>query len=159
MSSWQQKLESKKQELDKAQKDLRDSLEAIFKEACDEVFSKFPTLKAFWWEQYTPYFNDGDVCHFGHSADSPEFYFVEPGQENEPFEIEDYGEGGNGPSYYTAARKKKDGQALSLADQAVLAVGKVLKKLDNDDFEYLFGDGYRVIVTAKGVRKEEYEHD
>lgn len=30
----------------------------------NKYFEKYPTLDSFAWNQYTPYFNDGDTCEF-----------------------------------------------------------------------------------------------
>lgn len=35
-----------------------------FNDALKEVFEELPWLEALRWEQYTPYFNDGDPCNF-----------------------------------------------------------------------------------------------
>lgn len=43
---------------------MKEEAQNHLKESSKEVFKKFPDLKSFAWTQYTPYFNDGDVCVF-----------------------------------------------------------------------------------------------
>lgn len=39
--------------------------QTVFAESSTELFNKHPLLQSFSWTQYTPYFNDGDICSFG----------------------------------------------------------------------------------------------
>jgi hypothetical protein len=36
----------------------------LFQEYADAFFVQYPQVKAVVWNQYTPYFNDGDPCYF-----------------------------------------------------------------------------------------------
>jgi hypothetical protein len=36
----------------------------------EEIFDKYPSVESVGWPQYTPYFNDGELCHFSvHSGE------------------------------------------------------------------------------------------
>jgi hypothetical protein len=43
---------------------IRKELEEVFKEEAKGLFETVPTLGTVVWEQYAPYFNDGDPCVF-----------------------------------------------------------------------------------------------
>lgn len=46
--------------------------QAYFEEGCKELFARHPEMESFAWSQYTPYWNDGDVCEFGVYTGDPE---------------------------------------------------------------------------------------
>lgn len=46
---------------DKMAKDGKMLIEQAFK----DFFATNPEVSAIYWQQYTPYFNDGDICEFG----------------------------------------------------------------------------------------------
>jgi len=51
-----------------AQQELAKKFQAtaqeLFKKTTKNFFDSVPEIKAFYWSQYTPYFNDGDECVF-----------------------------------------------------------------------------------------------
>jgi hypothetical protein len=51
-----------KQDYEKA---LREKGQEIMKSAVEAFFAANPKINGVAWTQYTPYFNDGDECHFG----------------------------------------------------------------------------------------------
>lgn len=56
-----------KQKMDELRAQLRRTAEKFFKDNSRAIFDKYPNLASFSWNQYTPYFNDGEPCEF--SAD------------------------------------------------------------------------------------------
>lgn len=54
---------------------IQDNLKYVTEKYLDsvreKVFGKFCRLKRIWWEQYTPRFNDGDICYFRANTDMP----------------------------------------------------------------------------------------
>ena len=60
MSGFDELLDLKKQYEDKLKKDG----ESIVKGALAEFFATFPEVEALRWDQFTPYFNDGEACVF-----------------------------------------------------------------------------------------------
>jgi len=46
-------------------KEMQTEGKKALKLALKEFFSAFPMVEAIRWNQYTPYFNDGDACVFG----------------------------------------------------------------------------------------------
>lgn len=42
----------------------------IIKECVNEIFASNSSIESLGWSQYTPYFNDGDTCHFSVHTDN-----------------------------------------------------------------------------------------
>lgn len=74
------KIEEQKKSLEEQKaKFLKDNQE-VFKGMVKEFFEECPKVQAVVWDQYTPYFNDGEECVFGVN----EVYFIMAGfNENE----------------------------------------------------------------------------
>ena len=110
-----------------------------FLEASNEVFNKYPNIESFSWTQYTPYFNDGDECTFSAQTEYPQLTFTD-GTEVDI----NYGEG--------------DADAKVVAKE-IAAVKTFLAQFDESDYEEMFGDHVRVVVSRKGAKIEGYNHD
>ena len=110
-----------------------------FLEASNEVFNKYPNIESFSWTQYTPYFNDGDECTFSAQTEYPQLTFTDG------TEIDiNYGEG--------------DADAEVVAKE-IAAVKTFLAQFDESDYEEMFGDHVRVVVSRKGAKIEGFNHD
>jgi len=121
-----EELELKKNEL---QQQFKDS----FKELVPKLFENFPLLESVQWDQYTPYFNDGDTCEFSiHDINAI-----------------------NGVDKYDDSIFKSDTYFQAIEFE------KIFFKYFNDDLAlYLFGDGVTIILYRNGEYKVEYcEHD
>lgn len=112
---------------------IREESKRYFKEEAKELFEKYPKLVNFGWTQYTPYCNDGEVCEFEAITNYPI--------------INDYDE------------NTCEGPKLVDMEYEIKAVKKFLKEFDDDEYEIMFGDHVKVMVTRDGVEVEEYEHD
>ena len=119
-----------------------------------EFFEKYPEVNAIRWEQYTPHFNDGDVCEFSrHGFDvrvtpnkiSPELGDAELVSGTETDEDDFY-------SSYDLDDKTPLGKALAELEDTFS--GEV-----DDVFKSAFGDGYRIVATRKGFKVQDYDHD
>lgn len=53
-----------KLKFEEAQQKSTSLLTDTLKEGFQEIFNTYPKLQKFSWNQYTPYFNDGDQCRF-----------------------------------------------------------------------------------------------
>jgi hypothetical protein len=60
-----EKLEALQKVYDEAMTALRRDGEAALKASFVEFFAAHPEAAAIQWQQYTPYFNDGEACYFG----------------------------------------------------------------------------------------------
>jgi hypothetical protein len=54
-----------------AKKKMEETAKGLFSEMAADLFKDNPTLVAFSWPQYTPYYNDGDECVFSARIDYP----------------------------------------------------------------------------------------
>lgn len=112
-------------------------VKVAFTDAAKEVFEKFPELTSFSWSQYTPYFNDGDVCTFQCNVDYPTLTFTDETEVNT-----NMGEG--------------DAESRS---KEIEAVRSFLGQFDNVDYETMFEDHVTVTITREGkITVEDYEH-
>lgn len=129
--------------------------------AIDGVFA-FPEVESIKWDQYTPYFNDGDACEF--DVREPRFRIT--GVDDEAGDYEDgYLTGwdirsGNelGPEKYgEEVRYPQVSPALAAA------IGKCTDALSGGahevDLRKHFGDPAEVIATRDGFNVEFYDHD
>jgi len=113
------------------------------------IFEKYPELKSFSWEQYTPYFNDGDTCTFGVHDVSQVNGAEEYGDDNEDEE-----------SWSTlvmdwSGKEKKAGPLYPAYEEAQ----DYLNKLGDEACEAFFGDHVRVVVYPDKIETEEVSHD
>lgn len=123
--------------------EVQDKGLAEFKEEFNDFFAEYPTVEAFRWQQYTPYFNDGEACEFGVHG----------------IEIQLKG-------HTTSGYDDEDGfDEISTYDDIAMnaAIAEWFETLHGDGmktvFEQVFGDHVRVTVTPDNIEIEEYEHD
>ncbi len=149
-------------DLNKAYENIRKFAEeqgkAAFVSLFGELFDKHPHLQKIVWTQYTPHFNDGDVCEFGVG----EFYVYIDGDDLDE----------NFYDYEVPYRKYSE-EECSKHDWAIEAnarYDRFTEQLKTDIreareiiptalFEEVFGDGVKVSVTRFGIEVEEYDHD
>jgi len=125
-------------QLRKMQEQFRKDGRALFKEVCASLFEANPKLESFGWQQYTPYFNDGDPCVFSVYADYPAI---------------------NGYDY-NHDKGELTGVTEEEAEELRKLVGSFLNEVPNDIMESMFGDHVSVTVHRDGsVDTEEYSHD
>ena len=60
----EEKIEALKAKVAELNKQVREESQRLLNEGFAEIFEKYPKLLSFSWNQYTPYFNDGDECTF-----------------------------------------------------------------------------------------------
>ena len=148
--------------------------QALFKTVTREFFDKNPAVTMIVWNQYTPYFNDGEECVFN---------VHEPNFTNCPLDEKDdinkWGEydGDNeevwciaNPSWIMSSPSKyydKEKASLnSLAEAKQIDIDS-MEKFNSmmqspemeDVFRAMFGDHVTVIATREGFDVEELEHD
>jgi hypothetical protein len=161
---------------------LRDEGQAAVKDAFKDFFDQYPEVRSVKWSQYTPYFNDGDTCHFGVN----EFEAVVVSTEALKAEIEEKKrltiEAANAAEYKKAQLLKEEvedlqnqlnneddcdgNSAWSLSrkkDPRLIALGEALNNIErellHDVLESVFGDHVEVIATREGFKTREYNHD
>ena len=116
---------------------------AVFNQAFTEVFEKHPARQEIAWNQYTPYFNDGDPCEFG----VYDFQFKIDGISP------DYGDEYDDDIYNWLSTYSRDLPADLKADI------QAIQQIPDDVFQIIFGDHVQVHVTRDSIEVEEYYHD
>lgn len=121
-------------EVKRAKEELKEWGKQAFKEGSEQLFKGNPTLESFGWHEYTPYWNDGDVCRFCVCNEEPTINGISPYYDNDNDQEWD----------------------------SVLA-GKVAEFLcgfDKDFYETTFGDHVEITVFRDGHTKiDSYQHD
>jgi len=108
-------------------------------------FDAFPDVDALRWSQFTPYFNDGDVCEFSRNE----------------FDVRGYGDA----QLVGGQEMDEDGFYQGYEIDSESDLGKALDHLyegfaDLDEtFRLAFGDHVRVTATRKGFTVESYDHE
>lgn len=111
-----------------------------FHEAAMLLLNAHPTVESIRWEQYSPYFNDGEPCTFGIRSVYVKFIGVEDGGDN-------------------------DDGLMSTYDDLPDDVNTSLESFDKflNDMEDVahtaFGDHQQVTIDREGVTLEDCDHD
>ena len=127
------------------------NVEPALKEAINELTTLIPQLTAVKWNQYTPHFNDGDVCEFGVNEVSFKL--------NDATEGGDYDNGWNDVSSYSTITNGVTEEGLTKSqNDALVAFQTNLYNIDSM-LEEAFGDGYEITLSPKSIEVEEYSHD
>jgi hypothetical protein len=154
-------LKEKQEEIKKMKKEMIEASNKIFTELTQSIFEEHPKVKSFGWNQYTPYFNDGDTCHFSANVD---YIYINGDSADDA----DWVSENNITNYGTWNRDKKvyEGRTeipnLNYDKELVKAndeIREFLRNFDDDFFMSQFGDHAEVTITAEGVSVDEYEHD
>lgn len=147
------------------QKPLSD-LEPLMRAVIDD-----PTMKAFGWEQYTPYFSDGDPCVF--SIGSPWFLTVDDPDVDDvedfyTYEVDYGGHPTLGESENTYEGNWPDRKMVSSIytgpdEERYKRVRALSAAINGGGFEDVlleaFGDHAAVVIRASGITVDSYEHD
>lgn len=149
-SEARQRFESIKSKMEEARKQLQDQARGVFHEEMQRIFASYPELMDVSWEQYTPYFNDGDVCYFScHGADEVYINCYGPNPEEPTIEVEDEYD-----NHYPKYKGENNWQ-----QRAAEEVTALISSLGDDMMEHIFGDHVKVIVGRDKIVVEDYEHD
>jgi hypothetical protein len=125
-----------------------------------DIFEKFPEVKAITWTQYAPYFNDGDPCYF--SVHEMNFKLsndakIAAGAKLEDIEVdEDYDDEDEDYDFWESDIPYSD--KTSALAKAQTDLNTFADKFQNI-FEKAFGDDCAVIATRDGFETREYNHD
>lgn len=175
-----QEFRETKQRIDQLKAEARSRAKITFEAGTEKLFEAHPVIQNFGWNQYTPYFNDGEPCEFGvgevsinlitedndappenvqiaqHLEDVPSTWFEEY---EHPF-FYGYGDANktNKEIGWGADKRLNPNYdpVYAEAQEAVLAFRNIF---DEDDLEDLFGDHCVVFVTRNGVQTDDHDHD
>ena len=154
-------LSEKNREITRLKNEAYEISKDIFEEWCKEFFERNESVGSFSWNQYTPYFNDGDSCVFSANTD----YIKVNGEYAEDSDwisektITSYGT-------YNRETKKYEGRVEvpnpsyepELA-KATREIQDFLQNFDNEFYMSRFGDHTEIVVSRDGIEVEDYEHE
>lgn len=172
MNNLQQEFEALIQKQQELRKQFQDSAQKIFMGVTKEFFDKNPGITAFSWNQYAPYFNDGEECVF--SVNTPTFTNVpldELDQINQWGEYEGDSEGvwtacsikwvlDSTSEYYQPARDLiNSGPAIDSASCEFMS--DIIQSGEMEDvMRAMFGDSVSVVATRDGFKvNTDFDHD
>lgn len=131
--------------------------------ALKAVFDEVPELVVIKWNQYTPYFNDGDECVF--RVGEPQFAGLEEGVTMTDEEIL---EAASDTSSYEIDHDNlrpligygaKTGLLTKEKAELLEEVSGALQTTLEDALKSVFGDHAQITVTRQGVTVSEFNHD
>lgn len=136
---------------------LADSREKLNAEAQQKIGNElcsflktYPEIDKLVWNQFTPYFNDGDTCEFSVNELRAHLANTESDDEDED-EDEYYGDG-----WFAA---DDDNEGITVATRkALLELSEAFADAETDLLA-AFGDHVEVIVSKDGIDVEEFEHE
>jgi hypothetical protein len=138
--------EQLKKEMYKLREQMEKQAKDFFSTASALLFEKYPKLESFAWNQYTPYFNDGETCEFSANTD----YIGINGEEG----YECYKK-----CYETTWDNKSNPHYDAEFKAMYEEIQKLLRTFTDDDLETMFGDHVEVTVSRTGVETRECDHD
>jgi len=117
------------------------------------LFDKSKKIESISWTQYTPYFNDGDLCTFRTNVDYVDVNGVDVD------ELDWYSWRTKYPD--DLEKLATEGKVIDWDEVKILGEFKeVLSDIPEEFYEELFGDHVRITVSKNGtIDIEEYDHD
>lgn len=147
-----------KKKIADAQKDLQKASQILFKELSVELFKENPTLESFAWQQYTPYWNDGDTCTFSALTEYPTVVVL--AADGIRVKASDYETVWLDPEDEEIEHAVDAEKYEKEIEKVVEKVATFLQNFSDDDLEVMFGDHQEITVHKDGkVDTEEYEHE
>lgn len=142
--------------------EFQQTAQQLFKETTKVFFVENPAVKAIVWNQYTPYFNDGDTCEF--SVHEPCF----TNAEGDDLDDISWGEYNGDREGIWASESWGINNSQAQADDAYIGVNaqscynfsNIITSAEMQDVMlHMFGDHVRVVVTAEGFDVSSCDHD
>ena len=185
-SSLKSKISKTQKEIEKLKDQLVKDSEKLFKTSCQEIFKNNPDFNGFSWTQYTAYWNDGDPCEFSAHTD---YVYIDDEEEESNFynaeidfkelkqkektikkltsEIEKLRKQGKKDDDWEIKQnqnriEKLNELNLETAEKRfnfLKDINDLMKNIDDETLERMFGDHAKVVVTKDGVTVEHYDHD
>lgn len=160
MASATAKYKELKKQMSDAKKKMKDTAKAVFTELSADLFKNNPNLVSFGWAQYTPYWNDGDVCTFSALTEYPtctiktsDGKIVKYDENHGEYEVHD---AEDDEVTYDVSREKYEKEFEKITSK----VSKFLQTFDDDDFQTMFGESVEVTVKSNGkITTDSYDHE
>jgi hypothetical protein len=149
-------IEMLKERITTLQKEFKVQAAKLFAAEAKNVFAAYPTMQSFGWNQYTPYFNDGEQCVFRVNVD----YGIFIDMDGEISTDDDTDVWGIRSNMKRGVDWRGNPYTPSERDHAALLISDFIRQFDADMMKSLFGDHVSVRVNADGhIEINEYEHE
>lgn len=154
-------LAKKNEEIQRLKKDLVNESAKVFDEFRKDFFTDFPEVKSFSWNQYTPYFNDGDTCVFSANTDYIKVNgeYVDDCDWYDEKTVTNWGTYNRELKQYEGRVEVPNPNFDQRLSEATDMITKFLGQFDNDFYCSKFGDHVEVTITPDGIETEDYEHE
>ena len=154
-------LKVKNSEIAGLKNDIFDLSKDVFDDWCKSVFDKYPKVESFGWNQYTPYFNDGDTCTFSANTDylSINGEYVDDCEWVGSIKVTNWGTYNRETKVYDGRVEVPNEKHDSVLEEASEEIRSFLNTFDDDFYIRKFGDHSEITVTKEGVEVDDYDHD
>lgn len=154
-------LRTKNSEIRDLKNDVFDLSKDVFDDWCKTVFDKYPKVESFGWNQYTPYFMDGETCVFSANTDyiSINGDYVDDSEWMGKTVVTNWGTYNRETKVYDGKVEIPNEKHDSELESASEDIRKFLQTFDDDFYIRKFGDHSEITVTKEGVEVDDYNHD
>ena len=154
-------LKVKNSEIDNLKNETFELSNEVFGEWCKNIFEKHPKIESFGWNQYTPYFNDGDTCTFSANTDylNVNDEYVDDCDWMGATKVTNWGTYNRETKVYEGKVEVPNEKYDKELEDAVNEIRSFLNMFDDDFYIRRFGDHSEIIVTKEGVEVDDYDHD
>jgi len=177
-------LKVSKEKQEQHRKENKELLMKVCSSLASRFFVKFPTVQSFGWRQYTPYFMDGEPCHFSAEIyDKYGIYFIfSENQKSCEALAEEIKKSVDTKDYAKAQKLTRQLEALEqspsdeynldrvtdellqangvqdigLFEEELSRISGTLSSIDQEIFEDSFGDHCQVFVFRDKIEVEDY---
>jgi hypothetical protein len=154
-------LKRKNSEINKLQTDVREISSTLFDDFRNHIFEKYSTLESFGWTQYTPYFNDGESCHFYANTDYLKINdeWVDDTNWISKTNIISWGEWDRDKREHIGRVEEENPNFNEELSNACQEISDFLSNFDNDFYLSKFGDHAEITITKNSVDISDCDHD
>lgn len=154
-------VKEKQSEIAKLKQELHKKSEETFFMGAKEILDSCLELESVSWNQYTPYFNDGDETIFSAHISYLKVNgdYAEDDDSLRPTIVVNSGTWNRDKRVYEGRVEKPNPKYNQSLAEAVDKMSEFLGIFDDDFYKTQFGDHVTVTITADGVDTEDCEHD
>lgn len=154
-------LRDKNSEINSLKKETYMLSNEIFEDWCKNVFTKHPKVESFGWNQYTPYFNDGDTCIFSANTDylTINGEYVDDSNWVGSTIVTNWGTYNRETKTYEGKVEIPNENHDKELEDAADEIRNFLNTFNDDFYMEKFGDHTEITVSAEGIEVDEYDHD
>ena len=151
-----------KKELSSKRTEVNDASSDLFDSWCKDFFTKnSDVIESFAWNQYTPYFNDGDATVFSANTDYIKVndVYCDELENIQKIKVTNWGTWNRETKKYDNRVEFENPNYDERLDNLVTEIKNFLQLFDDDFYLSKYGDHTEITVTKNGVDVDEYDHD